>query len=59
MAELRIGARTYSDGLTRYSGTAAQLAAGFKQVGAGTRTMESRLPAEAELKALRKAAPSV
>jgi len=53
MAELRTGALTYNDGLTRYSGTAVQLANGFKQVGAGIRTMESRLPPEAELKAFK------
>jgi putative membrane protein len=53
MAQLRTGARTYSEGLVRYNSTAAQLVAGFKQVGASARGMEPRLPAEAELKALR------
>ncbi|WP_245636062.1 YhgE/Pip domain-containing protein [Curvibacter delicatus] len=53
MAELRTGVLTYNDGLTRYSGTVVQLANGFKQVGAGIRTMESKLPPEAELKAFK------
>ena len=53
LAQLRTGARTYGDSLGRYSATAAQLAAGFKQVGAGARGMESRLPAEADLRSLR------
>ena len=53
MAQLRTGAQTYGDGLIRYNGTAAQLASGFKQVGASIRTMESKLPAEPELKTLK------
>lgn len=53
MAQLRTGARTYSEGMVRYNGVAAQLVAGFKQVGAGARSMEPRLPSEAELKTLR------
>ncbi|MDE2615721.1 MAG: YhgE/Pip domain-containing protein [Burkholderiales bacterium] len=53
MAQLRTGARTYGEGMVRYNGLAAQLAAGLRQVGASTRSMEPRLPGEAELKALR------
>lgn len=53
MAQLRTGASAYNDGLVRYNAAAAQLARGFKQVGASIRTMESKLPAEAELQTLR------
>lgn len=53
MAQLRTGALSYSDGLVRYSRTASQLANGFKQVGGGIRTMESRVPPETELQALK------
>ncbi len=53
MAQLRTGARTYSESMVRYNGVAAQLVAGFKQVGAGARSMEPSLPSEAELKTLR------
>lgn len=53
MAQLRTGARTYNEGMVRYNGVATQLVAGFKQVGAGARSMEPRLPSEAELKTLR------
>lgn len=53
MAQLRTGAKTYGEGLVRYNGMAAQLVTGFKQAGASARGMEPRLPAEAELKALR------
>ena len=53
LAQLHTGAKTYGEGLARYSATATQLAAGFKQVGAGARSMETRLPNEADLRALR------
>ncbi|HBH37871.1 MAG TPA: YhgE/Pip domain-containing protein [Curvibacter sp.] len=53
LAQLQTGARTYGEGLVRYSATAAQLAAGLRQVGAGARSMEAKLPAEADLRALR------
>lgn len=53
MTQLRAGVHAYNDGLARYSGTAKQLANGFKQVGGGIRAMEARLPPEAELKALK------
>lgn len=53
MAQLRTGAKTYTEGMTRYNGMAAQLVAGFKQVGASTRGLEPRLPSDADLKALR------
>ncbi len=45
MAQLRTGARTFGEGLVRYNGMAAQLAAGLRQVGTSTRSMEPRLPA--------------
>ena len=53
LAQLRTGASSYGDSLARYNGTAAQLVAGFKQVGSGARGMEAKLPSEADLKALR------
>ena len=53
MAQLRTGALTYSEGLQRYQGAAAQLVTGFKQIGGGIRGMESKLPADADLKALK------
>lgn len=53
VAQLRSGAHAFSDGVARYNGTAAQLATGFKQVGAGIRTMEAKLPPDAELKTLK------
>lgn len=51
VVQLRTGAEAYSDGVARYSATARQLTNGFKQVGAGIRAMEERLPSDAELKA--------
>jgi putative membrane protein len=53
MAQLRTGAHAYNEGLARYSSTAKQLSNGFKQVGAGVRAMEARLPPESELKTLK------
>lgn len=53
VAQLRSGADALNEGLVRYSGTAAQLSTGFKQVGSGIRTMETRLPPEADLKTLK------
>lgn len=53
MAQLRTGAKTFSEGVVRYNGVAAQLVTGFKQVGASTRGMEARLPADNELRTLR------
>lgn len=53
MAQLRTGAKTFGEGMVRYNGMAAQLAAGLRQVGTSTRSMEPRLPSDAELKSLR------
>jgi putative membrane protein len=53
MAQLRTGAKTYTEGMVRYNGMASQMVVGLKQVGASTRGLEPRLPGEAELKALR------
>lgn len=53
MAQLRTGTQSYQEGLQRYNNAAGQLANGFKQTGAAVRAMESRLPEEAELKALK------
>jgi putative membrane protein len=53
VAQLRSGANALNEGVVRYSGTAAQLSTGFKQVGSGLRTMETRLPSEADLKTLK------
>lgn len=53
MAQLHTGAKTYQDGLARYNQAAAQLVTGIRQIGEGVRGMESRLPADAELKAFK------
>ncbi len=53
VAQLHAGANALNEGMARYSGTAAQLVTGFKQIGAGIRTMEARLPPDAELKSLK------
>lgn len=53
MAQLQVGVQTYVDGIVRYGQAAQQLAGGFKQVGGGIRSMEARLPPEAELKSFK------
>lgn len=53
MAQLRTGAQANQGAMVRYSATATQLAQGFKQAGAAVRSMDERLPSEADLKALR------
>jgi putative membrane protein len=53
VAQLRAGATALSEGVVRYKTATAQLTSGFKQVGAGVRELESKLPPEAELEALK------
>jgi putative membrane protein len=53
ITQLRAGAETLDDSVSKYSGAATQLSNGFKQVGAGLRGMEAKMPPEADLKALR------
>ena len=52
MAQLRAGAKTLNDGTAQYRSAADRLGGGFRQVASGVRTMESRLPPDADLKAL-------
>jgi putative membrane protein len=52
MEQVRNGARTLAQGAGQYSAAAAQVSGGFSQVASGVRTLETRLPADAELKAL-------
>jgi putative membrane protein len=50
VAQLRAGALALNEGVVRYSASSAQLAGGFKQVGAGLRGMEAKLPPDADVK---------
>ena len=52
MAQLREGALALQSGSARYNAAVDQLAGGFQRVAGGVRTLESRFPAEAELKSL-------
>ena len=53
VTQLRTGAQKLSEGIGQYSTTATQLAGGFRQVATGVRSIESRLPTDADLKALK------
>ncbi|MDM0111888.1 YhgE/Pip domain-containing protein [Variovorax sp. J22R133] len=53
LAQLRDGSEALATGTAQYRNAAQKLAGGFKQVDAGIRTMHARLPAEADLRALR------
>lgn len=53
VAQLREGSKALDRGAANYAGVADQVAGGFKQVGAGLRTMESKWPADADLQALK------
>lgn len=53
MVQLRTGAQALSDGMGRYSSAATQVVSGFKQVGAGIRTLEAALPLDEDLKTLK------
>ncbi len=52
MEQVRNGARTLAQGAGQYSAAAAQVSGGFSQVASGVRTLETRLPADGDLKAL-------
>lgn len=53
LLELRDGSQTLANGAIQYSAAAQQLGTGFKQVNGGIRTIESKLPADADLHALK------
>jgi len=53
MAHLQEGALALKASQARYNAAAAQVAGGFSQIAGGVRVLESRFPAEADLKALR------
>ncbi|MBE2263582.1 MAG: YhgE/Pip domain-containing protein [Burkholderiaceae bacterium] len=53
MAHLQEGALALKASQSRYNAAAAQVAGGFSQIAGGVRVLESRFPAEADLKALR------
>lgn len=53
VAALQSGAQQLQTGSKQYSEAAGKLAGGFKQVGVGIRTMDSKLPADADLLALK------
>lgn len=53
MAHLQAGAKNLDENMGRYNRTTTQLVTGFKQAGAGIRTMEEKLPADADLKTLK------
>ena len=53
VAQLRSGASALNEGVVRYSNASAQLATAFKQAGSGLRSVEAKLPGEAELKTFR------
>ncbi len=53
LSQLHAGATSLKAGVAQYSAAGAQVAGGFKQVAGGVRVLESRFPAEAELKAMR------
>lgn len=59
VTQLLAGARGYTDGVLRYRDTATQLATGLRQIGAGVREIQDRLPGEEELKALKSGAQSL
>jgi putative membrane protein len=53
VAQLRSGSKGLSDGAAAYADVATQVAGGFKQVGAGVRTLDTKWPADADLQSLR------
>lgn len=53
MSQLRMGAQSLEVNASKYSAASVQLSAGFKQVGNGIRTIEEKLPFDADLKSLR------
>jgi putative membrane protein len=53
MAQLRLGAQTLDLSARQYSVASNQLSAGFKQLGLGIRSLEDKLPLDADLKSLR------
>ena len=59
VAQLRTGAKALSEGMGRYNSTATQLVSGFKQVGAGIRSMDAMLPSDEDLKTLKAGAQRV
>jgi putative membrane protein len=52
MEQVRTGSKALAQGAGQYSLAAVQVAGGFSQVASGVRTLEARLPADADLKAL-------
>lgn len=54
VAQLRSGAQTLHDGAAAYGAASQQVADGFKQVGAGVRTLNSKWPADADLQSLKR-----
>ncbi len=53
VAQLRAGANTLNDGVGKYKAAAGPLAGGLKQLSAGVRELEAKLPAAAELDTLK------
>jgi putative membrane protein len=51
--QLHAGAINFNENMGRYNSATTQLVAGFKQGGAGIRSMESQLPSDADLKTLK------
>lgn len=53
VAQLHSGVKVLGDGVVRYSAASDQFALGYKQLSAGLRGIQSRLPEAAELKTLK------
>lgn len=53
VAQLHTGAQSLQEGALAYGVAAQQVAGGFKQLGAGVRTLESKWPADAELQSFK------
>lgn len=53
VSQLREGAKSLEKGAAAYADVADQVAGGFKQVGTGLKTMESKWPADADLQTLK------
>ncbi len=53
MAQLRLGAQSLELNTSKYNAATTQMTLGFKQLGAGLRSLEDKLPLDADLKSLR------
>ena len=53
MADLQTGSEALRDGAVKYTSGASHLGSGLRQLGAGLRSMETRLPPESDLNALK------